>query len=213
MQSVITDYKTRVGEIETYFKFLSATSTCKEDDKLFEGNHDQVIKTLKANSYLLLYNLIESTVRNAIEAIYDEFQVNGIRYDNCSTEVQKTILTNLRKRNIDKIHPNLTDLSLNIVFETFEKSELFSGNVDARKIRETAQNFGFNVPDVNGEHLLSIKTNRNFLAHGDKSFADVGRDCTIEDLLEMKDTVANFLYELLELIEEYLKNKKYTNGL
>ena len=209
MQSVVEDYKKRSEEIEVYFTFVSSANKSPSNTELFGTNHDQLIKTFKANSFLLLYNLIESTVRNAIEAIFDEFRAKNVRYDNCRSEVQKLILSNLRKRNIDAIHPTLMDLSLSVVYATFEKSELFSGNVDARRIRETAEDFGFKVPVVNGAHLLTIKTNRNHLAHGDKSFTEIGRDFSVDELEEIKKTVLSFLEKLLESIESYLVACEY----
>jgi hypothetical protein len=64
---------------------------------------------------------------------------------------------------------------------------LFSGNIDAREIRETAKSYGFSdktdgMKTQNGNDLLKIKTNRNDLAHGDKSFSDVGKDASAEEL-------------------------------
>ena len=42
---------------------------------------DELLKTLKASGFLLLYNLVEATMRNGIEAIFDELQSQGVSYD------------------------------------------------------------------------------------------------------------------------------------
>ena len=59
--------------------------------------------TLKASAYLLLDNLIEFTMKNAIEAIFDELQNQGVSFDDIRPELKKIILVNLKRRNPDKI--------------------------------------------------------------------------------------------------------------
>jgi hypothetical protein len=54
--------------------------------------------------------------------------------------------------------------------------------------------------------------NRNDLAHGNKSFADVGRDVTIEDILKIKEEVVEYLRQILINIENYLENKEYLHS-
>ena len=45
----------------------------------------------------------------------------------------------------------------------------------------------------NGFDLLSVKANRNDLAHGFKSFTEVGRDKTADELLVIKSKVTRDL--------------------
>ena len=53
------DYNKRVQEIETYFEFAMKTINDK-------SKQDSLVSMLKSNLFLMLYNLLESTVRNAI---------------------------------------------------------------------------------------------------------------------------------------------------
>lgn len=79
MNTVIQDFETRVEEVDKYFIFLE--SLINETTKLAVSDSagkyktqsidSELAKTLKANGFLLLYNLVESTMRNAIEAIFD----------------------------------------------------------------------------------------------------------------------------------------------
>jgi MAE_28990/MAE_18760-like HEPN len=96
----------------------------------------------------------------------------------------------------------------------FEREELFSGNVDARLIKEIADKYGFSyqtdfAKTKNGQNLVAIKSNRNDLAHGIKSFEEVGRDKTIKQLLEIKEEVVEYLTQILENIRDYLDNEEY----
>ncbi|MHC5820466.1 MAG: MAE_28990/MAE_18760 family HEPN-like nuclease, partial [Nostoc sp.] len=89
MQTVLLDFNTRVQEVNKYFWFLEELITENTKLAVLEDSGDQKVKpidpelakTLKANGFLLLYNLVESTMRNAIEAIFDELSSNRISFD------------------------------------------------------------------------------------------------------------------------------------
>jgi MAE_28990/MAE_18760-like HEPN len=168
-----------------------------------------LFKTLKANLFLLLYNLVESTVKNAIEAIFDEFKSQGVSFDDCREEVRRIVLANLKKHNVGKILPRLSTMSVDVVVATFIKNELFSGNVDGRRIREVATEYGFVTPNKKSDELLTVKTHRNDLAHGNKSFADVGRDFDLVRLKDIQGEVLAFLQELLANVASYITTRAY----
>lgn len=229
MNSVILDFNTRVKEVDDYFIFL--TRLIQEKIKLAVIDSDgeskienldlALAKTLKANGFLLLYNLIESTMRNAIEAIFDEFQNKGISFDKIKPEIKITILKNLqiyfKSSSVQNIHSKISQISIDIITATFEREKIFSGNVDAKVIRETAEKYGFShstdcSKTKNGKNLLVVRENRNHLAHGIKSFEEVGQDKTIEELLEIKEEVVEYLRQILKNIEGYLNNKEYLDS-
>ena len=217
MIAVQTDFKTRAQEVTRYFQFLRefheqrVVFTNLPTGKIAISRPDQValFKTLKANGFLLLYNLVESSVKNAIEAIFDEFKTQGVSFDDCRDEVRKIVLTNLKRHNVADILPALSVISLDVVVATFRKDELFSGNVDARRIREVASDYGFRSPNRKSDELLTVKTNRNDLAHGNKSFADVGCDYDVERLESINFEVRTFLEELLKNVADYITTRAY----
>jgi hypothetical protein len=53
---------------------------------------------------------------------------------------------------------------------------------------------------------------RNDLAHGNKSFANVGRNVTIGDILQIKEEVVEYLRQILINIESYLDNQEYLHS-
>ncbi|NEN99440.1 MAG: hypothetical protein F6K50_29340, partial [Moorea sp. SIO3I7] len=174
-------------------------------------------KTMKASGFLLLYNLVESTMRSAIEAIFDELQSKRISFDEIRPELKKIVLKNLKNRNHDKVISNLTAISIDIINAGFDKQKLFSGNIDGRKIQETAKEYGFSCTTDHantghGEDLKTVKENRNDLAHGIKSFAEVGRDKSADDLLKIQEKVVNYLRQILQNIETYLANQEYLDS-
>jgi MAE_28990/MAE_18760-like HEPN len=222
---LIQDFDERSKEVSKYFIFLKSleNGTTKlnmgysvEHSKIKEID-SELLKTLKASGFLLLYNLVEATMRNVIEAIFDKLRSEGISYDEIRPELKKVVLKNLRKRNSDEVFLSIATISIDIISAGFDKKDLFSGNLDGKKIRETAAEYGFShftdpVKTGNGSDLLTIKTNRNDLAHGIKSFAEIGRDKTADELLEIKNKVIRYLRQILKNIENYLDNRDYLDN-
>ena len=46
-----------------------------------------LLKTFKASALLMLYNLMESSVTNAVEAIFDELEKQSVSFDQCREEI------------------------------------------------------------------------------------------------------------------------------
>lgn len=225
MNTVLEDFNTRAKEVDGYFIFLE--SLIKETTKLavsddagvqkIQSIDPELAKTLKANGFLLLYNLVESTMRNAIQAIFDELDSSKVSFDSVKTELKIIVLQNLKACAPDKVHLKMSKISVDIITACFDPERLFSGNVDGRLIRETAKKYGFSSDTdskktKDGKNLLIVKTNRNDLAHGIKSFEEVGRDKTIEELLEIKEEVIEYLRQILKNIKVYLDNKEYLDS-
>lgn len=83
-----------------------------------------------------------------------------------------------------------------------------SGNIDAKEIRNIANQIGFESSE-NGRDLVTIKEKRNHLAHGEKSFSEVGRDYSINDLISFKDSTYSHLEDVIEKITSYVSNRNY----
>jgi hypothetical protein len=216
------DFDERAKEVSQYFIFLKNLE--QESIKLSMGSKanklkikaidPNLLRTLKASGFLLLYNLVEATMRNAIEAIFDELKNEGVSYDRIRPELKKIVLKNLRKRNTDDLYTSIIEVSIDIISASFDPQDVFSGNIDGRKIKDTAIKYGFShVTDTRRTHdgtdLVIVKTNRNDLAHGFKSFTEVGRDKTADELLAIERRVVKYLRQILQNIEAYLENREY----
>ena len=223
--ALIQDFTERSKEVSKYFIFLKSLEqgatklsiNGKDNCSKIRSIDSELLKTLKASGFLLLYNLAEATMRNVIEAIFDKLRSEGISYDQIRPELKKVVLRNLKKRNPDKVFSSITAISVDIITAGFDKEELFSGNIDGKKIRDTAKDYGFShstnyLKTGDGNDLLTVKTNRNDLAHGIKSFTEVGRDQPADELLEIKNKVVKYLKQILQNIETYLENAEYLDA-
>jgi hypothetical protein len=216
MTTVQQDFQNRVTEIEAYFAFVAKVDAGETSLRQEDGTpayataaRDDLLRTFRASGILLLYNLMESTVTNAVEAIFDELSTRGLEFDDCSEALRRVVLANLKQHNPKEILSELQRLSTDIVTKTFKKDKIVSGNVDARRIRDVLDEYGINHPAPDGNDLLTVKTNRNDLAHGSKSFAEVGRTFTADDINRIKGKVIAYLTAMLENVTAYIQQQQY----
>jgi len=219
MIDTLQDFNRRVDEIEIYFNFLEdvVNRTPKlfyPDTKEYKSIAQEMTKILKANGFLLLYNLAESSIKKAIEEIYVELDNKNVTYEDIREELKKVVLKNFKDCSTDKLLSKVTNISIDIVSKCFDSEKIISGNLDARKIKDFAKSYGFSYQTnsqitKDGKELLTVKNKRNDLAHGVFSFCDCGKDYAIEELLKIKQEVISYLREILQNIEEYLNIEAY----
>jgi hypothetical protein len=205
--SIITNHRLYVGDV-------NKTQDSNQYQEIYFNT--EIEKTLKANGFLLLYNLVEGTMRRAIEYIFDHLDDNKISFDLLREELKLIILKNLKKRSPEKIIKIINKISVDIVISTLDRDDLFSGNIDAKKIRDVAKAYGFSSQTSNqrtrdGNDLIAIKDHRKDLTHGWKSFNDIGRDKTAQELFKIKNRVIIYLKQILINVEIYIENEHYLN--
>lgn len=221
---VLSDFEKRVKEINLYFLLLENMEEKnavlffphKKTHK-YQPHNVELIKILKANLFLLLYNLSESSVKQSLSEIYEQISNEGLKYENVIDEVKKIWIdekhNNFKNKGTDNIFLTINNLAEEIIDIRFDSEKVISGNIDGRKIRDFSLKHGFSSAvhknAKNGVKLHQVKTQRNNLAHGNSSFAECGRNYTISDLREIKHEVIIYLRRILKNIEKYLNNKKY----
>ncbi len=213
----MNEFEKRKQEIEIYIRFLNSTV---ENPKIIEtaiGKDSEktlLRKVLFANTYLLLYNLVESSIRNSIQDIYDHFEQEGVAFDDLKDNLKKLILTNMKAHNPTKFLERINLLTTDIVYESFDQEKIASGNLDAQKIREIASNYGFSSETEysickNGSKLLEIKNKRNDLAHGIISFSECGKDSSLSDVNNAFTEVSAYIENITNNIQLYIAEKTY----
>jgi hypothetical protein len=210
-------YSKRLLEIETYFDTLTLLDkgNCKIVCTDILGNEsykdiDVNLSTiLKANGFLLLYNLVEATVRYSIKAIFSSVHSKNLTFKHFTDNIRKLWIKqeikNIKQDDILALSKRILENEL-LVFQT--ECVNISGNIDAQKIRDIAKQFGFQE-SKNGRDLVTIKEKRNKLAHGEFTFSEIGKDYTISDLIRYKDSTKNYLDDVLAKIEDYINNEGF----
>lgn len=199
-------FEVRAKEIETYFSFIQSF--------IEESKQDDLNKILKSNLLLMLYNLVESSISNAIEEIHNDIHNRTVSFDLLKIELREVLIAHLKNHlNPRDFVTSIKDIAIDIVKKSFQKQKISNGNIDSLKIKKLGEQYGFNsntnyLQTKNGMCLVDIK-GRNDLAHGTFSFTEVGKDYSILDLEKMKNETINYLSQILENIDAYIVNQEY----
>lgn len=219
-------FSERINEIELYYSALQELDeNSKNSDQDQSYFKDDFIKILKANALLMIYNLVESIVMGGIMEIYDKFKQEGLTYSSVRKEIKDIWFSYKFKQVYDKSahYHSYKDKALEIVnsimtgeiIELDRKAAEISGNLDAQQIRNVCNDhgikFSIDISCKGGVVLETVKDRRNSLAHGILSFAECGRDYSIQDLEKIKDQTITFLKGLLDGMKDYYDGKYYMN--
>ena len=223
-------YKQRCSEVSRYIDFIMTLTNhrnCLLCDRISDGQlvpiepiviSRELTKTLRANTYLLLYNLVESTMTSAIDTIHLAIESDRLAFNRLSNELKNVTLSHFKRAIKDShncVHEHQHPIEVAIVKLGYNKKNLFSGNVDTKEIKNIAQRYGFTTPDPNrkgrdiASKLKDVRDKRNGLAHGRISFEACGEE-TATDYLELtahQTTV--YLRAVLWSISSYLRNRTY----
>lgn len=223
MQDFREDFDNRSNEILEYLslvKFIDNSGseiTSSENSELRQQITSDVRKTLKGTIYILLYNLVESTMREAISYIHDSIYSNQVGFDDLCSPLKKEIIKRLKSDAIgvdNVLKTNGKGLSFDITLSTFNKQKLFSGNIDRDEINLKSKIYGFSTKceynqTKHGEKLSTVRRNRNDLAHGNVSFSEIGKNITYQDLEATSNEVIAYLDAITSNIEAYIAESSY----
>ena len=228
MSSPSINFRDKAKEIDLYFDFLKKVVVSGASLNLpTKGNPKTVPfdaelqKILKANAIILLYNLIESSIRNGLAYIYDSIANEGINYWHLRKELQFLWLENWIKpdpnRSFDASTQKIHDIIERILAAEVASFDIdlvpIRGTLDAMRIRTLSKKYGFSAKTKRatrgGDLLVKIKNGRNDLAHGIKSFTEYGRDLTFDGLMDMKLQVEKYIRDILKNMEKYVKDRGF----
>lgn len=165
--------KGRLGEIKAFI-FMMEVLQSREMEKDKKGNslfnkffnnkkgtssrelsYSDTINILKSNAYLMMYNVIEFTVSNLIELIYEDIKINNLSYKDVSESIRKIFLNNYIKplndpnasfRTILKKIEELASFMINSdVLILNRKDSLPAGNLDGKNIKKIMSSHGIKL--------------------------------------------------------------------
>ena len=214
-------FEERKDEVKEFLTFLDLLIN-KQPSLTLDGENitieHSLTHILKAQGYLILYNLVESTVANAVASVHHYLYTKNITFGVLPEALQRKILKEFCKEGASSIIPidGITSLSKEIIRKSYNKKLLFSGNVDRNFVTKLSHDYGFNIQNTDydttghGNFITMVKQQRNDLAHGNISFTDCGRNTSTVDLLEAFEQIPNFLESLINNIEGMLLSYEET---
>ncbi|AGV74224.1 MAE_28990/MAE_18760 family HEPN-like nuclease [Lactococcus cremoris] len=210
------------GEIDRFYNFLEYLSLRQiglgnDEYKVVDCNilekeeFDSLFKSMKSNLVIMLYNLVESTVRLTMYGYYDNFNNTKKAYKNVTEEVRKVWIKYSSKTfNENKIQQQVFEMIESAIDKEYfleldsQKFHL-SGNADTQEIKEILKVHGLKYDETNfkncGWSLKSIKDMRNSLAHGNISFEDNGKTLAISDIKLYKEQTYECLTYFMEVVD------------
>lgn len=220
MDFIKEDLQNRGGEIIEFLdliKFFEETEQIRDDSGNLHTINLSLKNTLKAKVFLLLYNLIESTMRESIRHIHDTLDEREITFNQLRNTFRKEILKRAKSDKVglnDLYDQTVLDISTQLLAATFKSNAIFSGNIDHQEICSQAKIYGFLTQTEYGEthhgnNLKTIKDKRNDLAHGNSSFSEIGEDYSHTELKNFTTEVLNYLDSITTHIANYLNQQDY----
>jgi len=220
MDLIKEDLQSRADEISEFLElinFFESTEKITNEQGSTYSIQPSLKNTLKGKVFLLLYNLIESTMRESISHIHESLEGQEISFNQLRNEFRKEILKRAKSEKIGLdtlLNNTTTDISKQILNATFKKSGLFSGNIDHKEICKQAKIYGFLInteygQTKHGSNLETIKDKRNDLAHGNTSFAEIGNSYSYEELESFTKEVICYLESITTHIANYLNQRDY----
>ena len=149
-------YYQRKDEIKEFYDFLcyvDKIETYKKNSQIHYANNSYTVtieftKNLKAQFLLLLYNVVECTVRFLISDLFDTILDNHLKFKDLSHSLKKAYIeqeikkdagvNNIRKYVFDFVTDNINkDVEFDI------SSVDISGNIDMCQVKELSKRYGF----------------------------------------------------------------------
>ena len=172
---------------------------------------EAVFKSMKSNATIMLYNLVEATVRTTMNDYYTNFNNQQLSYSDTIIELKKLWIRNKSKNfnenNVSEQVFKMIERTIDteyVISLDFDKDFSLSGNADVREIKSILKQHGLqyedNILNNYGGALKTIKDMRNSLAHGNISFEDNGRRLTVNDLERYKDQTFECIEYFIEIV-------------
>ena len=229
-KSLLSDRST---EVSAYLEFLKvaverrAVLSAKDGELQFPLTLE-LTHTLKANSLLLLYSAMEATLVQLLDEMHDAIGANCSSVDALNAQLLRVVLRTVKKDSKSIVLSSASPLHKSLfrywmddwTSRTSGKDKRvdgISGSVDSLVFYEQLKKFGVVAKTPNDRppaHLTDtalqkVKTNRNELAHGEKSFTDLGRDLSVESLATDSLAVFDTLRNIATEVDSYLRDRRY----
>lgn len=179
-------------------------------------------KTLRASTYLLLYNLMESTMSESINAIHETIRDENRNLLELSEKLHKVILQSFSKgltnEKVSEFSRDNADIRDRIFDLGYDKKKLFSGNIDCGVIDEYCKKYDIRISPYkidsqpllwNPDKIEHIRKKRNSLAHGSESFAQCGQNMPIDSIDDNLQSVEAVLMGVFNGLNNFLTRQKY----
>jgi hypothetical protein len=222
MLSVQSEADRRFSEVGIFIKFLKELDRAPRLTGERFPSARQSSSVLKACTFLLLYNVVESCVRSALGQTYEDIVSDGLIYGESTQKIQELWLKQQLDVATDSAnHQTYISLATKIagsvsgqeIIKLDSRKLPISGNLDSDVVRILCAKHGVNLKVAKwakgGVEMSTIKDQRNALAHGLKSFSECGRDYAVKDLERIYKQTQHFLNGFVKSVGAFNAGHRY----
>lgn len=228
-------FEQRKADVEAYLDFLRTIEEIMSKKYSITNRNDNIhlvtgaqYKILIANAYILLYNLIESTmsqcfkkvadsicnikkeeIRKLIPSVKNEWLkhiAETINKKDKAFDLALDLIENLNKNNdlpefkFVRINSNWDDCVIEKKGKCYSINLCFSGELNELIKKHRRDDLGA---------IKIVKDRRNKLAHGEIAFTEIAKDETYSEIYDIATIVFKYLDEIIQRFDEYIKEKNY----
>lgn len=167
---------------------------------------------LKAQTLIILYNMVESTICECLNYIYDAVADDKLTYADLTDKMRNMWVSSCRRTSrIEQNWSEAAKMPVKVIFE--ELAINTSGSIDIRKIYDIFDKHGCTIEkdkrEDYGDSFLTVKNKRNRLAHGNESFSQCGSNYLFSGLDKMRKDITAFLPIVIEATKKFVEDKQY----
>ena len=229
MQDVIEEFTERAANVSSFLALLQQLEcpgvvvSDSSTNAIIPVFGEDSFKVMKASAFLLIYNMVESSIRSAFQHVYERIEGEARWFGTVAPKFRELwIRQRFREMNLDSASPrNFRELAADLTNAVLEQNTVrltaeklpVAGSLNAKRIRDVCELHGVSVvvdPQAHGGlQLETVRQLRNDLAHGHVGFAACGRDHGVSDLIRINDEAILFIKGILENIREFVDQAEY----
>lgn len=224
--TLLVRFDQRVSEISSSLLLLRKIEDLASIDKEDRTEYLAVAEILRAGLFVQTYNIVEATVRDCLISTWSDIETAAGAYhqvrhfwrDDFLHGCFSSILKNERgiQPIVSRIDRVFWSSEGNILLSAKEYSSgriRMGGNIGFNNLEEIASRIGLGVrltKEMKASRDLDlIRDKRNSLAHGDESFAEVGREYTHEHLSIIIGRAVDHLRRFVRAFDRYRSDKRW----
>ncbi|MFE3023214.1 MAE_28990/MAE_18760 family HEPN-like nuclease [Nocardia tengchongensis] len=218
-----------VEQLLAYLKQSEEPSSLSRPD----SPKGETLRILRSSCYMMIYSMVESTMSLCLQDLTSAVIRTASSIRDLKDEVFEHYLVSKynsrlgpisREKGVSLVKEFMKELDQATIPEfTFASP---SGNCNDKQIEKTMEVVGIKFTLDSGlkKRVKMFVTNerstldalvqvRNDLAHGNRTFSEVGQDCTEKDLRRIFDLSVDFLEVVIQHFEDYIEVSGYLKNL
>lgn len=235
MDDLSQAFEERLAEIETYLDLLELLEKqVIEGTPKFESTGATITvpqqRILYSSVYLQLYNLVESTVNQCLDAVSNSVISRGTHPGHLSDPLRREWVRFIARTHSELNYENRLESALEICNHLVQNLPISNFNIEKgaggswtdEKIEKITKrlNLSLNIsadiykaikrPFRDGMATLKvIKEFRNKLAHGEISFVECSEGVTVSDLRDLTKRASSYLREVVACFQSYIEAHEF----